>query len=101
MVGDDYDFFIQTTDADGDDLNLTVTNLPSGLVFDWETDTITGNPDSSAVSSEDGAFKEYAVVIAIDDSVFLSQEIFHWRYTNAIINQDSRIPKGMFPLLFS
>ena len=57
MVGDDYDFFIQTTDADGDDLNLTVTNLPSGLVFDWETDTITGNPNSSAVSSEDGAFK--------------------------------------------
>ena len=70
MVGDDYDFFIQTTDADGDDLNLTVSNLPTGLVFDWETDTITGNPDSSAVSSEDGAFKEYTVVIAIDDSVF-------------------------------
>ena len=34
MVGDDYDFFIQTTDADGDDLNfpLAVNGNPSAIL---------------------------------------------------------------------
>jgi len=68
------------SDADGDTLHYSASNLPDGLMIDPNTGIISGTIDHSA--SQDGANGVYSVTVTASDGTDSVDQTFTWTVTN-------------------
>jgi VCBS repeat-containing protein len=68
------------SDADGDTLSYTATELPQGLTIDPSTGVISGTIDNSA--SQEGAGGVYSVTVTASDGDESTDQTFTWTVNN-------------------
>jgi hypothetical protein len=74
QVGDNVDFFLTASDADGDPLTFDATGLPDGLYLDPSTGELCGTLAEDSASSA-----PQAVTVTVDDGQGgIVSQTFHW-----------------------
>jgi hypothetical protein len=80
-VGDGVSLSVAATDADGDHLTYSATNLPAGLAINASTGLISGIVAASAATHS-----PYAVTVTASDGTLNASQSFNWTITHVLIN---------------